>query len=58
MTREAELSQLRKLFPSWSIVSQRHFNIREYVAIKMLDNYRVLRHSANTIDELKKLIEE
>jgi hypothetical protein len=57
MTREEELSQIRKQYPAWSIVSQRHFNVREYVAIKMLDNYRVLRHSASTVDELKEQLE-
>jgi len=57
MTREQELSQLRKLYPAWSIVSQRHFNVREYVAIKIENTLTVKRLCAISIDELKEQLE-
>jgi hypothetical protein len=57
MTRSEQLAQLRKSFPSWSIATLRHYNIYEFVAIKIKSDLTTIRLCANSIDELRKQLE-
>lgn len=53
MTEREKLQELRKRYPVYSIYVNRIFNIKQYSAIKIIDEYRIVKYNDITIEGLE-----